>query len=162
MNNLANAFGKDFLKNKDMVRTRSFTMGGHTFKVKVPLTSEFEAMQIRMKQLNDERVGKYYKELTQSLEQFRGTKDKSVKCEWLDNDVVLDGRSMREAAKNKCLMENRIVEMFSMLVPEEQGFDMSSITYEMIEELFPFPIQMQLVDEITKTVSPSYEAQKGK
>jgi hypothetical protein len=39
---------------------------------------------------------------------------------------------------------------------------MNTITYAMIEELFPFPIQMQLVDEISKTVSPSYEAQKGK
>jgi hypothetical protein len=162
MNKLATAFGKDFLKHKDMVRTRTFVLGGHTFKVKVPLTAEFEAMQERMKQVDDERVNKYYDELTAGLTPLKDVKDSSIKCEWLENDVLLDGRSMRDTAKNKILLENRITEMCKMLVPEEQGFDMNTITYAMIEELFPFPIQMQLVDEISKTVSPSYEAQKGK
>lgn len=162
MNQLASAFGKDFAKHKDMVRTRTFVLGGHTFKVKVPLTSEFEAMQERMKSVDDERVEKYYKELTAGLERFRGEDAGDVKCEWLENDIVLDGRSMREAAKNKALVENRITEMFKMLVPEEKSFDMSEITYPMIDELFPFSIQMQVIDEITKTISPSYEATKGK
>ena len=162
MNQLANAFGKNFLKHKDTVRTRTFELGGHTFKVKVPLTAEFEAMQQRLKQVDDERVNKYYEELTTNLKPLKDVKDSSIKCEWLENDVLLDGRSMRETAKNKALLENRITEMFKMLVPEEQGFDMGTITYSMIEELFPFPIQMQVVDEISKTISPSYEAQKGK
>ena len=43
-----------------MVRTRSFELGGHTFKVKVPLTAEFEAMQERMKVVSDENVNKYF------------------------------------------------------------------------------------------------------
>jgi len=162
MNQLANAFGKNFLKHKDMVRTRAFELGGHVFKVKVPLTAEFEAMQERMKIVDEARVSKYYEQLTAGLVPLKNAKDSNIKCEWLENDVLLDGRSMRETAKNKILLENRITEMCKMLVPEEQGFDMNTITYEMIEELFPFPIQMQLVDEITKTVSPSYEAQKGK
>lgn len=162
MNQLATAFGKNFLKHKDMVRTRAFELGGHTFKVKVPLTAEFEAMQERMKQVDDERVNKYYAQLTDGLAPLKNAKETSVKCEWLENDVLLDGRSMRETAKNKILLENRITEMCKLLVPEEQDFDMNTITYEMIEELFPFAIQMQLVDEISKTVSPSYETQKGK
>ena len=56
MNQLANAFGKDFVKNKEAVRTRTFTLGGHTFKVKVPLTSEFEAMQERIKVIDCRNV----------------------------------------------------------------------------------------------------------
>lgn len=162
MNKLASAFGKDFVKNKDKVRTRSFTLGGHTFKVKVPLTVEFELMQERMKAFDETKVEQYYKDLTKDLEKFRGEKDLAVKCEWVENDVIVDGRSMREAAKNKLLMEGRITEMVKMLVPEESGFDMSTITYAMIEELFPFAVQMQLVEEIGKTISPNYEAQKGK
>lgn len=162
MNKLATAFGKDFIKHKDMVRTRAFVLGGHTFKVKVPLTAEFEAMQERIKIVDDAVVETYYKQLTKDLEKFKGEKDDSIKCEWLENDVVLEGRSMREAAKNKLISENRITEMFKMLVPEEQGFDMNTITYAMVEELFPFPVQLQLVEEIAKTISPAYEAQKGK
>jgi hypothetical protein len=32
----------------------------------------------------------------------------------------------------------------------------------MIEELFPFPIQMQVMEEISRVVSIQYEVQKGK
>jgi hypothetical protein len=162
MNKLATAFGKDFIKHKDMVRTRAFVLGGHTFKVKVPLTVEFEAMQERIKMIDDAIVETYYKQLTKDLEKFKGDTSKDIKCEWLEDDVILDGRSMREAAKNKLIAENRITEMFKMLVPEEQGFDMGTITYSMVEELFPFPVQLQLVEEIAKTISPAYEVQKGK
>ena len=162
MNQLANAFGKDFVKNKEAVRTRTFTLGGHTFKVKVPLTSEFEAMQERIKVIDEAKVEQYYKEMTAGFEQFKGQDTGAVKCEWLENDLLIDGRSMRDTAKNKALMQNRITEMFKLLVPEEKGFDMGTITYDMIEELFPFPIQMQLLDELSNTISPAYEAQRGK
>lgn len=162
MNQLANAFGKDFVKNKEIVRTRAFTLGGHTFKVKVPLTSEFEAMQERMKQIDETKAEQYYKEMTDGFEQFKGQETGGVKCEWLENDLLIDGRSMRETARNKVLMQNRITEMFKLLVPEEKGFDMGTITYDMIEELFPFPIQMQLLDELSNTISPTYEIQRGK
>ena len=40
MTNLSQAFGSKF--NKDLIRTRTFELGGHTFKVKVPLTAEYE------------------------------------------------------------------------------------------------------------------------
>ena len=162
MSKLASAFGKDFLKNKDKVRTRTFDLGGHTFKVKVPLTSEFEIMQERMKVVDEETVETYYKDLTKDLEKYRGNPDPDVKCEFLEDDIVIDGRSMKEAARNKIIAENRITEMFRLLVPEEKDFDMETITYSMVEELFPFAVQMQMVEMIGKTVSPNYEAQKGK
>jgi len=47
-------------------------------------------------------------------------------------------------------------------VPEDKTFDMNTITYSMVEELFPFSIQLEVVDSITKTISPSYESAKGK
>lgn len=162
MTSLASAFGKDFLKNKDKVRTRTFDLGGHTFKVKVPLTSEFELMQERMKVVDEEKATNYYKELTKDLEKYRENPEPELKCEFFEDDILIDGRSMREAARNKIIAENRITEMFRLLVPEEKDFDMGTITYSMIEELFPFAIQMQMMEMIGKTVSPNYEAQKGK
>lgn len=162
MNQFANALGKSFLENKDMVRTRSFSMGGHTFKVKVPLTVEFESMQKRIAEVDDSKVEKYYQELTADLEKYKGNTDSTIKCEWQDNDVILDGRSMREAAKNKVQMQARITEMFKLLVPEEKGFDMATITYEMVEELFPFPVQVQVIEKIGEVISPAYTETKGK
>lgn len=162
MNSFAHALGKDFLKNKDTVRVRQFTLGGHTFKVRVPLTVEFEAMQVRMKQVDEEKVEKYYAELTAEMPTIQKDLPKGANVEITDNDVVIDGRSMREAARNKFIIENRITEMFKLLVPEEKGFDMQTITYPMIEELFPFPIQMQVMEEIANVVSPNYQESRGK
>lgn len=158
MNSLANALGKDFVKKKESVRIRTFELGGHTFKVKVPLTVEFELMQERMKALDEEKIEKYYQDITKDLQ-----KDNEVEgITFTEDDVFVDNRSMREAAKNKLIAEQRITEFFKLLVPEEDGFDMNTITYEMIEELFPFPIQMQIMEEISRVVSIQYEAQKGK
>lgn len=162
MNNLATALGKNFIKNKEAVRIRSFELGGHTFKVKVPLTAEFEVMQERMKELPAEKIEQYYKEIIKDLEKYRTTKEPDIDVKFEGNDVLVEGKSMREAAKNKLIAEQRITEMFKLLVPEEVGFDMNTITYKMIEELFPFPVQMQVIEEISKVISTGYEGGKGK
>jgi hypothetical protein len=149
MSQFAAALGSKFVENKDAIRIRSFELAGHTFKVKVPLTSEFEAMQKRMLEINESEVEQFYRDLIGEMPEE-------------DGDVVVEGRSMREAARNKALVRNRITEMFKMLVPEDKGFDMGTITYEMIEELFPFPVQMQVIEEISHVVSPSYTESRGK
>ena len=154
MSNLLQAFGN---LNKDSLRIRSFEFGGHTFKVKVPLTAESDAMFERLKKPNLEIEERLYEELSKD---FKDSKAENV--EFLDNDIKVDGRSLRETAKNKAQIQVRITEMFKLLVPEEVGFDMTTITYEMIDEMFPFAIQMQLLELIGETVSPSYNATKGK
>jgi hypothetical protein len=78
------------------------------------------------------------------------------------DDVIVKDKSMREAAKNKTITENRIVAMVRLLVPEEKDFDMSTVTYEMVEELFPFSVQLELIDLISNTIAPNYKDQKGK
>ena len=158
MNSFANALGKDFVKKKEAVRIRTFELGGHTFKVKVPLTVEFEIMQERMKLIDEELVEKYYQDITKELDK----EDNAEGIVFTDDDILVDNRSMRETARNKVIAEQRITEFFKLIVPEEDGFDMNTITYAMIEELFPFPIQMQIMEEISRVVSIQYEAQKGK
>jgi hypothetical protein len=154
MSNLSQAFGNF---NKDSLRVRSFEFNGHTFKVKVPLTAESDVMFERLKQPNKELIEKLYEELSKN---FKDSKADNV--EILDNDIKVEGRSLRETAENKAQIQMRITEMFKLLVPEEVGFNMDTITYEMIDELFPFAIQMQLLELIGETVSPSYNATKGK
>lgn len=161
MNSFSQALGNKF--NKDALRIRSFEYNGHTFKVKVPLTIEADAISMRTKNLDEAKLNQYYDELSS---EFIKNKEEIIssnqEIEYTENDVIVKGRSLREAAKNKLLMETRITEMFKLLVPEEQGFDMNTITYEMIEELFPFSIQMQLLELINDTISPSYKESKGK
>jgi ribosomal protein S17E len=162
MNTLSKAFGKKFDQNKDLVRTRSFEFGGHIFKVKVPLTSEYEAMMIKINQADEEKVTKYYNDLTKTFFENKDILDPELGVSFKENDVEIKGRSLKETAKTKVITENQIVAMVQMLVPEEQDFDMSTITYEMVEELFPFSVQMELLQRISEVISPSYKETKGK
>jgi len=154
MNTFSQALGSKF--NKDALRIRSFEFNGHTFKVKVPLTAESDAMFDRLKAPDEALVEKFYKQMSE------GFTEQSDTVQITDNDVIIDGRSIREAAINKALIQTRVTEMIRMLVPEEEGFDMSTVTYEMIDELFPFAIQIQLMELIGETVSPNYNTTKGK
>ena len=160
MNQFANALGKSF--NKDSLRIRSFEMGGHTFKVKVPLTAEYENMLEAVKIIDNDKVNQYYDELSKEFINNKSEFEKQEDVVFTDNDILLKGTSLRETAKNKAILENRILSLVKLIVPEEEGFDMSTITYDMVEELFPFSIQIQLIEEISLVISPSYKSIKGK
>jgi len=162
MNQFANALGKKFVENKDAIRVRSFELGGHTFNIKVPLTSEYEAMLERIKIVADDKVAEYYDNLSKDFLEKKEEFSKEEDIVYLENDILLKGTSLQETARNKVITENRITELFKMIVPEEVGFDMQTIDYSMIEELFPFPVQIQLIDEINTVISPTYKATKGK
>ena len=162
MNQFANALGKKFLENQEMLRVRSFEMNGHTFKVKVPTTLEYEAINENIKIADDELVEKYYQELSKPFIDKKEEFKKESDIQYKDNDIVIKDRSMRETAINKFITEKRITEMFKLIVPEQTDFDMNTITYSMIEELFPFSIQLEIIEGITNTISPGYKATKGK
>ena len=160
MNQFANALGKSF--NKDSLRIRSFEMGGHTFKVKVPLTAEYENMLEAVKIIDNDKVNQYYDELSKEFINNKSEFEKQEDVVFTDNDILLKGTSLRETAKNKSILENRILSLIKLIVPEEDGFDMSTITYDMVEELFPFSVQIQLIEEISLVISPSYKTVRGK
>lgn len=162
MNTLSKAFGKKFEQNKDLVRIRSFDFGGHNFKVKVPLTSEYEAMMLKVNEVNEEKVKKYYNDLSKTFIENKENLDPKLGVVFKDNDIEVQGRSLMHTAKTKAITENQITAMVQMLVPEEKDFDMSTITYEMVEELFPFSVQMELLQKISEVISPSYKETKGK
>ena len=145
-----------------MLRVRSFEMNGHTFKVKVPTTLEYEAINENIKIADDELVEKYYQELSKPFIDKKEEFKKESDIQYKDNDIVIKDRSMRETAINKVITEKRITEMFKLIVPEQTDFDMNTITYSMIEELFPFSIQLEIIEGITNTISPGYKATKGK
>lgn len=155
--NLANALSKNIDPLK--LRTRAFEMGGHMFKVRVPLATELEQMFDRINTPNQEQVEKYYAELSKP---FVSEEVDEAIVERTEDDVLVSGRSLREAAKAKAITEQRILEMIRLLVPEEQGFDMASVNYDMVQEAFPFAIQLELMELISKTISPDYKEHRGK
>jgi len=157
---LQNAFGSNF--SKDAIRTRSFDFGGHTFKVKVPLTLETEAMFERIKKIDDDLAYKFYSDMAKEFFDNKEKYTTDPDIEFKTDDIMVKGYSLRETARNKVMTQNRVIEMFKLLVPENKDFDMSTISYVDIEELFPFTVQLELVEEISKVISPNYSAARGK
>jgi hypothetical protein len=115
----------------------------------------------RMKVTNDVKVTEYYKELTKNFDPSKKEINKDLGIIFEKDDIKIQGRSMMDTAKNKYLTEYRILEMIKLLVPEE-GYSLDDLTYAEIDELFPFSIQLELIEKISEVISPAYKDTKGK
>ena len=157
MSKIASILGNE-KKLKD-IRIKKFELGGHTFRVRVPLVAESDAIYAKVMTPSEEKVSEIYQQLTASLIQF---KDKeSDDFQFSDDDVIVSGRSMREAAKNKAMIETRVVEYIKLLVPESEDQTLDGITYKDIEDEFPLSVQMALIKSIGEAISPTYEESRG-
>jgi hypothetical protein len=159
MSKFSSAFGDKYQANKKNLLTRTFELGGHTFKVRIPLVAESELIYKKVSEPNDELVKKTYIEITQPLRQFENNQTEEFK--FVDNDILVDGRSMREAAKNKAITEARITEFFKLLVPELEGASLDDLSYQDIQDEFPISIQMMIVEKIGEVISPTYREARG-
>lgn len=154
MSKLGIALGKKYEENRLAVLTRTFDLGGHTFKVKVPSVQEIEAIYNYYKNPNEEEVEKAYQVLVKDLKNVEGIVEK-------DNDIVIEDRSMRETAKNKHILQYRITEYIKFLIGEN-GETLNHITYEDVENEFPLAIQLTLVEKINEVISPEYKEVRSK
>lgn len=153
MSKFAKAFGDRYEKNKLSILTRTFELGNHTFKVRVPSVGELEAIYNYANNPDADKVEAVYKAMTVNL--------KADEVEQKDNDTLVDGRSMREAAKNKVVFEYRVTQYFKLLIPETNE-SLDDLTYEDIDAEFPLSIQMQFIDRISEVISPEYKEARGK
>lgn len=159
MSKLGKALGKKFEENKLSIMTRAFELGGHTFKVKVPSVKEVEFIYNSFKNPKEEDVEKNYQSLVKDLLNLK--KDSPDGVEYTDNDTIVEGRSMRETAKNKTILQSRIVEYFKFLIPES-GESLNDLEYQDIEDEFPLAIQLSIIDKITEVISPDYKETRSK
>jgi len=139
--------------NSNNILIREFTMAGQTLRVRVPLASEMEAMNERVK--NVEWQDQYKKMVDPLLEKKDSFDNEEIK--FTDDDVLINDKSIKELAKVAAQTNARIVEMFKLLVPVIDGEDLSKLTYEEIENEFPFSVQLEVSKKIAEVISPGYE-----
>ncbi|NBV95690.1 MAG: hypothetical protein EBR90_02725 [Actinobacteria bacterium] len=139
--------------NQQILRTRAFVLGGQNFKVRVPLASEMEVIN---KRISEADITKKTEELINPLLEKKGTLE-SESIVYLDDDVLVDGRSVKDLAKMTAQTEQRILEMVKLLVPEVDNANMEELTYQEINDEFPFPVQLELMKKIAEVISPGYE-----
>ena len=73
------AFGEKYQANKKNLLIRSFELGGHTFKVRIPLMVESDAIYKKVSNPDDELVEKTYKVITEPLRQFENNQTEEFK-----------------------------------------------------------------------------------
>lgn len=156
MSKFAQAFGESYQQHKLSIISRSFQLGEHTFKVRVPSVGEIEDIFNYENKISDADIDVKYNALISTLKTLDN--DNIVKS---DNDIVIDGRSMRETAKTQLVLQHRILQYFKLLIPEN-GQSLDDLTYEDIQTEFPIAIQMQFIDKINEVISPDYKESRGK
>jgi len=151
MTRLSKALGDKFSTAIQEIRTRTFTLGKHEFKVRIPLNAEMDALLKRISEVDQAEVDKRLKKMTEAL---RANPPEGVVISD-DGDVVVDGRSTRETVNAVLMLENRVVEYMKLLVTEDGMLD--DITYEEVDAELPFASQLDLIDAITEAIQPGYK-----
>lgn len=138
------------LKLNDSVRIKTFQLAENTLKVKVPLNKELEELTQRIIEIPQDIIDARLKKMTQTL-----TAEPIEGVEVKDDDVLVEGKSVKETVVSVLQMERRIVEYFKLLVPTEGTLE--DITYEEIEAEFPLQLQFEIVEKITEAIQPGYK-----
>lgn len=159
MSKLASALGESYQQQKNNLVIKKFALNDVTFSVRVPLAKELDQIHERILTVDDEKAKRYFDELTANLWKFKGQESEGL--EFTEDDVLVQGRSMRDAARTKCMTENKITEFIRLLVPVVPDASMSDITYEDIESEWPMSVQLTMVEKISEVISPTYKETRG-
>jgi hypothetical protein len=149
MTRLSSALGSTYAS--DSLRTKTFELGGHTFKVRVPLTREMELIQERIEIIDESDYKIRFEKMTTSFKDSTALEGIVV----TDDDVIIEGRSTRELVRSIMQMENRTVEYIKLIVPEHDNLD--DITYKDIDEEWPFQVQLEVLNKISEAIQPGYK-----
>jgi hypothetical protein len=158
MSKIAAALGESYQAKREELRIRKFDLGGHTFKVRVPVVAETDVIYKRINEPDQAKIEEIYEKLAQPITQF---KDEAAQngFEFIEGDILIQGKSLKESAKTQVMTQTRITEYIKLLVPVEGTMD--DITYEDIEAEFPMSTQLALIEKITEVISPTYRESRG-
>jgi hypothetical protein len=149
MTRLSSALGSTYAS--DSMRTKTFELAGHTFKVRVPLTKEMELIQKRIEIIDESDYKTRFEKMTASFKDSTALEGVVI----TDDDVIIESRSTRELVRSIMQMENRTVEYIKLIVPEHDNLD--DITYKDIDEEWPFQVQLEVLNKISEAIQPGYK-----
>ena len=159
MTKLESLLGTQYETKRKGLFIRQFELGGHVFKVKIPSVAESDAMYERIQNPPQEEIDAIYTTISTPLEQFRDQETEEFK--FTENDIVVNGRSLRETAKTKLITQIRITEFIKLIIPENANDSLTELTYAEVEEEFPITVQIALMEKIAEAISPSYKESRG-
>jgi ABC-type antimicrobial peptide transport system permease subunit len=151
MSKLGSLLGKEYEDHKQSILTRTLKFNDATFKIVIPSVARIEAIYNYRNSPNLEKIETIYQQLKANL-----VIKPEDKVEEKENDIVVNGRSIRESALNTHLTQYQILEYFKFIVPQE-GQDINTLTYEDINTEIPLQIQIEFMNKINEVLSPDYK-----
>lgn len=134
------------LGNVDQLRVKTFELGGHRFKVRIPLSKQMDEINERTDKVDPVKFQERFDRTVKGME--------GPAVERTEDDVIVDGRSTKDLIQSAMRFENRMVEFVRLLVPEQGTLD--DITYEDIEAEWPLAVQLELISAISDAIQPSF------
>jgi BMFP domain-containing protein YqiC len=168
---LANKLGKSYAKVQAETKLKTIHIDleevKFDLKVRVPLKKEMETITATILSPDQARVDKIFKRLSDPMikameeggEEFvKAINDKKQTLTKTDDDLIVDGTSVRQVANFSAIEENKVEQYFHLLV-SETGEPITE-TYEQIVEEFPEFVIREIVAEIDKAIKPDYKTVK--
>lgn len=148
---LQDKFGSAFQRQK----YADIDFAGHALKVYLPTRKEMLELEGKIKNPPDALLEQEYAKLVDTFEKLYKI-NKTVEVERKDDDIIVDGRSLKEASRYKAQEIMREIALIN-LVGFEEGQELFALSYEDISEAFS-PAQIKhLTELIEKAVNPDYK-----
>lgn len=167
----AKKLGKSYEMVRDQAKTKKITveLGEVKFSlnVRIPLKREMELLTEKVTNPNSEKVQEIYLKLTKSLKSSLddGGEDfvKAINSEKetikvTDDDIILDGTSMRQVATMTAVWESQVEEFFHLLI-SDNGEPITE-SFDEISEEFPEQVIKEIVTQIDQAIRPDYKTAK--
>jgi hypothetical protein len=168
---LANKLGKSYEQVKAVANIKTITvdLGDVKFnlRVRIPLKKEMEEMTTRIVSPSEERINKIYERFSAPIKKTiqEGGKDflkainegkETIKI--VGDDLIIDGKSVRQVANFAAIEETRIEEYFHLLI-SENGEPITE-TYDEITAEFPEFAVKEILETIEQAIRPDYKTVK--
>lgn len=168
---IANKLGQDYEAIRAAARHKTVKVKLNDIefdlKVRVPVKRELDAIMADIATPSAELVAALYTKLSQPLidslkDAEQGLIDalnsEGEKVKILENDVILDGTSVRQIALMSAIWQTQ-VEKFFGLIQSVTGEPVNE-SFEEISEEFPDEVIREIVTKIDQAIRPSYKDTK--
>lgn len=167
----ASKLGKSYEQVKDQAKIKKITieLGEVKFdlKVRIPLKQEMEDLLEKVANPSEEKIDALYEKLSKGVkdaiaeggdEFLKAINDGKEVILVTDDDIIVDGTSIRQVAKITAINETQVEEYFHLL-QSENGEPITE-SYAQITEEFPDPIIKEIVKQIDSAIRPDYKTSK--
>jgi hypothetical protein len=166
---IASKFGAGYDSNRAKLRTIALPLGDSEFalKLRLPVKREMEEMTEAIASPPKERIDAIYTRLADPMRQLikdsgddflaaLNSEKQSVIIK--DDDVIIDGNSVRQVAMLSAMWEIK-VERYFHLLQTETGEEITE-SFDEISAEFPDSIIKDIVQTIEDTIKPDYKNTK--